>query len=93
MTWCLVKHRDFTFFTITTPQIHIGGVDVQLHTFLFSALDGGESLDSRPGRFTVGVGAPGTHWIRGWVGPRASLDAEKFQAPAGNRTTIVRPVA
>jgi hypothetical protein len=31
-----------------------------------------------PGRFTLGERAPGTHWIGGWVGPRASLDgAEK----------------
>jgi hypothetical protein len=29
---------------------------------------------SRPGRFTPGEGAPGTHWIGGWVGPRAGLD-------------------
>jgi hypothetical protein len=24
--------------------------------------------------FTPGERAPGTHWIGGWVGPRASLD-------------------
>jgi hypothetical protein len=29
---------------------------------------------SRPGRFTPGERAPGTHWIGGWVGPRAGLD-------------------
>jgi hypothetical protein len=28
-----------------------------------------------PGRFAQGEGAPGTHWIRGWVGPRTGLDA------------------
>jgi hypothetical protein len=37
--------------------------------FLTSALDGGEWSTSRPGRFT-----PGTHWIEGWLGPRAGLD-------------------
>jgi hypothetical protein len=26
-------------------------------------------------RFTTGEGAPATHWIGGWVGPRAGLDA------------------
>jgi hypothetical protein len=26
------------------------------------------------GRFTPGQRASGTHWIGGWVGPRASLD-------------------
>jgi len=29
-------------------------VDVQLHAFLVSALDGGEMLAYRPGRFTLG---------------------------------------
>jgi hypothetical protein len=35
-----------------------------------SVLDGGEWSASLPGRFT-----PGTHWIGGWVGSRAGLDA------------------
>jgi hypothetical protein len=30
---------------------------------------------SRPGRITPKERAPGTHWIGGWVGPRAVLDA------------------
>jgi hypothetical protein len=42
--------------------------------FLTSALDGGEWLASRPGSFTPGERAPGTHWIGSWVGPRAGLD-------------------
>jgi hypothetical protein len=29
---------------------------------------------SRPGRFPPGENAPGTHWIGGWVNPRAGLD-------------------
>jgi hypothetical protein len=28
----------------------------------------------RPGRFIPWERAPGTHWIGGWVGPRAGLD-------------------
>jgi hypothetical protein len=28
----------------------------------------------RPGRFTPGERSPGTHWIGGWVDPRAGLD-------------------
>jgi hypothetical protein len=40
---------------------------------LTSALDGGEWSASRPGHFTPRERAPGTHWIRGWVGPRAVL--------------------
>jgi hypothetical protein len=55
-----------------------GGVDVQIHIFLASALVGGEWSASRPCRFTPGERAPGTQWIGGWVGPRAGLnDVEK----------------
>jgi hypothetical protein len=39
-----------------------------------SALDGGEWSGSCACRFTPRDGAPGTHWIGGWVGPRAGLD-------------------
>jgi hypothetical protein len=42
---------------------------------LTSALDGGEWSASRTGRSTPRESAPVTHWIRGWVGPRAVLDA------------------
>jgi hypothetical protein len=50
------------------------GVDVYIHAFLTLALAGGDWPASRPGRFTPRERAPGTHWIGGWVGPRASLD-------------------
>jgi hypothetical protein len=42
---------------------------------LTSALDGGEWPALRSGRFTSREREPGTHWIGGWVGPRAVLDA------------------
>jgi hypothetical protein len=42
---------------------------------LTPALDGGEWSVSRPGRFTPRVKTSGTHWIGGWVGSRAGLDA------------------
>jgi hypothetical protein len=42
---------------------------------LTSGLDGGEWTASRPGRFTSRERAPSTHWIGGWVGSRAVLDA------------------
>jgi hypothetical protein len=42
---------------------------------LTSALDGGEWSASRSGRFTPRERAPGTHFIGGWVGPKAVLDA------------------
>jgi hypothetical protein len=38
--------------------------------FLTLALDGGEWSALHPCHFT-----PFTHWIGGWVGPRAGLDA------------------
>jgi hypothetical protein len=42
---------------------------------LTSALVRGEWSASRPGRCTPRETTPGTHWIGGWVGPRASLGA------------------
>jgi hypothetical protein len=38
------------------------------------ALDGNEWSASRPGRFIPRERASGTHWIGGWVDPRAVLD-------------------
>jgi hypothetical protein len=32
---------------------------------------------SRPGLITFMEIAAGTHWIRGWVGPRADLDTKR----------------
>jgi hypothetical protein len=43
--------------------------------FLTSALVGGESSASRPGRFTTGETGPGTHSVGGLVGPRPGADA------------------
>jgi hypothetical protein len=51
------------------------GVKVYLHAFLMLALDADELSASCPGRFTPREEAPGSHWIGGWVGPRAGLDA------------------
>jgi hypothetical protein len=70
-------------------------MEVQLHAFVTSALDGCERSASRPGRFTLEERPPGNHRARGWLGPRASLDAvtrRKIPDPAGNRTPVVRPV-
>jgi hypothetical protein len=73
-------------------------VEVQLHSVTL-ALDGGEWSASRPGRFTPKERASGTHWIGGWVGPRAVLDAvvrRKIASPhreSNPRTPIVQPAA
>jgi hypothetical protein len=70
-----------------------------LHAFLTSALDWGEWPASRPCCFTSRERAPGTHWIGGWVGPRAVLDTVvKRKIPTSRqesnpRTTIVQPMA
>jgi hypothetical protein len=67
-------------------------VDVFIHVFLTSALVGGEWSASRPCRFTPRVKAPSTHWIGGWVGPRAGLDdVEKILDPTGTRTPTPQP--
>jgi hypothetical protein len=63
-----------------------GGVDVYIHIFLTSALVGREWSTSRPGRFTPGERAPGTHWRGGWVDLRDGLDdleKRKFLTPPG----------
>jgi hypothetical protein len=44
-----------------------GEVDLKIYVFLTSA---GVWSASRPGLFTSGERAPGTHWIGGWVGRR-----------------------
>jgi hypothetical protein len=51
-----------------------GGVDVQIHIVLTSALVGGEWSASRPCCFTPGERARSTHWIGDWVDRRAGLD-------------------
>jgi hypothetical protein len=61
------------------------GVDVQIHIFLTSALVGGEWSASRPCRLT-----PGTHFIGGWVDPRAGLEDMELELPL---PLVVQPVA
>jgi hypothetical protein len=51
-----------------------GRVNVYIHIFLTSALVGGEWSASRPCRFTPEKRTLVTHWIGGWVDPRAGLD-------------------
>jgi hypothetical protein len=67
-------------------------------TLLTSALVEGERSATRPGRFTFGERAPGTHWIGGWVGLRTGLDdvekKEFLPLPDSNSDlSVVQPVA
>jgi hypothetical protein len=60
--------------------------------FLTSALNGGEWSASLSARFNAGKTAPHIHWIGGWVGLKAGLDALEISlAPAGNRTPAIIP--
>jgi hypothetical protein len=59
-----------------------------------------ERSASNPGLFTPREKAPSTHWIGGWVVPRAVLDTavvkRKIPSPrreSNPRTPIVQPVA
>jgi hypothetical protein len=77
----------------------LGSGGIAPHILLTLALDGGEWSASYPGHFTPRERAPGNHWIGGWVGPRAVLDAlvkRKIPSPhqdSNPRTPILQPIA
>jgi hypothetical protein len=50
-----------------------GEVELKIHTFYFSALDGKERSASRFGRLNLKETVPGTHWIGNWMGSRSDL--------------------
>jgi hypothetical protein len=62
-----------------------GGVDVEIHIFLTSALAGGEWSAARPVHLN-----PDIHWIGGWVDPRAGLD-DVVNLPGLELRTLGRP--
>jgi hypothetical protein len=72
MAWCLVKNRDNfkgkgkVVFRLLIPRredvLGSGGIAPCIVNF---GARGGEWLASRPGRFTPGERAIGTHWIEG----------------------------
>ena len=55
---CIMTHGSmnvkFIKLSLSTPKRHIGGAEVQLHSFLTSSLDGREWSTSRPSRFISG---------------------------------------
>jgi hypothetical protein len=65
-----------------------GGVQMYLHAFLPSTLDGSKQP------LYSGLRASGTHWVGGWMDLRAGLDVMKERkslAPAENRTPSTQP--
>jgi hypothetical protein len=75
------------FLCFVTHTIETTELEVQLHKFLTSALDGDEWTDSRPNRITLGKETPCTHWIATWFGLEAGMDAvakRKILASVGN---------
>jgi hypothetical protein len=74
-----------------------GGVDVQIHVLLTSALAGGEWLASCTGHCTPGKRAPRHPLDRRLGGPQSQCDdVEKIPEPTGARTRtppVVQPVA
>jgi hypothetical protein len=67
----LYQGHAMKLFLHTTLR-YIGAVEVQLQSFLASALDGNGQLHA-PVALVLGK-TPETHWIWGWVAFRASLD-------------------
>jgi hypothetical protein len=80
-TYYLIKHNAMKKY---------GGMDVQIQVFLSSALVGSEWLASRPGSLTPGEGAPGAHWIGGWLGPRRGKE-ETLTLPGLKLQLLGRP--
>jgi hypothetical protein len=76
-----------------------GGVDVQIHIFFLHRHQLNVSGQLHvPAALTPEESTPGTHWIRGWVDPRVSLDdveQRKLVTLQGLelRPSIIKPVA
>jgi len=86
--WIIVndKLKVSLFLCLNWAPRRAGGVEVSLHAFLTSALDGDEWSASRPCRFTPRGRAPGIQWIGVWVGPWTGLDPVVYRQIPGNRT-------
>jgi hypothetical protein len=65
LSLCLTKHH--------TMKTYLR-VEVYLHAFIISALDGSDCSASRLSHFSPGARVPDTRWIGGWEDPRLGLD-------------------
>jgi hypothetical protein len=77
LSLCLSKHYAMKAYE---------GDYIHIQVSLTSALLGGDWSASRPDRFTSGERVHGTHWIGGWVDPRACMDnmeRRKFLTSSG----------
>jgi len=73
--------------SLFTPQRRIGRIEVLLHSFITSVIDGGFWSTSRPGR-SISRKVPGTDRTIGWFVPRAGVETlEKSSAPCRVRTS------
>lgn len=85
----LSRYTDLVTKVVELPlsvswRYEVGG-EVQLHSFLTSALDGGDWSNSHVSCFhPTALKNPSAHWIGGWVGARGGLDGlgeEKISWP------------
>jgi hypothetical protein len=77
MFWSVKLKVKFSMFFNWAPR-HEGVLGEWRYSSIYSltsALDGGEWSALRLRRFTPRERAPSTHWIGGWMGPWAILDA------------------
>jgi hypothetical protein len=65
-----IKVTTLYFTNLTPPHEDVGENGDVAPEFLTSALNGGDLSALQPSRFSRV-----THWIGGWVGPRAELHA------------------
>ena len=67
--------------SLFTPWRHTGGIRGPAPLILNLALDGGECLALCFGHFTPPGRNPNTHWIGGWMVPRAGPDTLENRKP------------
>ena len=88
----LTNTSNLLFCTGKVNSIHAikRGVEVYLHSFLTSALDGGEWSGSRPAHFKARKSVPRILYLEAWWAPEllcTFLRVERHFAPTGNWTT------